>query len=238
MFRSPFRKVLVKGRGKVFFGVQDTTTLRVLAGSLGSDTPDAEASETDILQCLLEAEILAAVAHAAPELDFLHAATISRNGNGILLVGASGRGKSTLSEVAALRGFQVLGDDVACVDFAARTAYSYPRKPRLRSDTAALLRPFGWEDRAFVATGEQTPITAICVLEPRADAPALTPLQGMDAVWQMIAHLFPAGRPLAPIVARIAQQLPGLPCYRLSPAGLQETIAMLETMTQSKVASL
>jgi hypothetical protein len=231
---SPFRTVMAKRRGMVYFGVQDTETLSVLAGSLGmADGANSAATEIDCVQCLIEAEIMTALGLIAPEIDFVHAASLSRHGFSVLLVGPSGSGKTTLSVAAAGRGFELLGDDVACVDLKRRVAYSYPRKPRPRSAALPMLARLGGEFQARIAMGRESTIAAVCFLGGFASLPKLTPLRGIDAVWSFSRHIFQTGRPSAPTIVRVAELFTALPCYELLVGGLEDTLSMLEIMTES-----
>lgn len=72
----------------------------------------------------------------------LHAACISRNGQGTLLAGESHHGKSTLALALALRQVTVLGDEVALLHPAEERLYPFPRALSLRPDTLhRLARP-------------------------------------------------------------------------------------------------
>jgi hypothetical protein len=226
---SPFRKVLAKRGDKLYFGVQDSQTLQVLAGSLGAESgADPSIRDDDLLQCLVEREILTALGRLAPEIDFAHAAAVALNGRAILLVGASRSGKTTLSAGAALRGFELLCDDVACIDFKTCKAYSYARKPRLRAEGWKILESL-CEGSAVIpiVANKSAPICAVCFLHNFAVDPKLTRLNGIETVWRMMKHVFRAGRPGAPILARVAQRLPDLPCYKLVPGNLEETVGLL-----------
>jgi hypothetical protein len=240
LLSSPSRTVMAKRRGKLYFGIQDRETLRVLAGSLGAvddDPPsDSDATGTDFVQCLIEAEIITGLGRVAPELDFVHAASISRNGRAVLLVGPSGSGKTTLSVAAAACGFELLGDDVACIDLKQCVAYPYPRKPRLRPASMEMLAPMGGEFPRPVTMAREPAIAAVCLLSGFARLPGLTPLRGVDTVWRMSRHIFHAGRPMAPIVGRVAERLPELPCYELLAGSLEETISLLSPLTESAEA--
>ncbi len=233
---SPFRRVIAKRRGKLYFGAQDREALRVLAGSLGatnsSGAHNAALTETDFIQCLVEAEIMVALGRVAPHIDFLHAATIAYNGHAILLVGPSGAGKSTLASAATISGFSLLGDDVACVDLAQRLAYSYPRHPRLRPEAQDLLQSSD-APPAKVSTGCVYPIAAVCMLAGFASSSRLRPLAATSALWSFSGHLFHSERPAAAVLSRVAEHLTPLPCYELISGSPEETVALLKTLTEN-----
>lgn len=69
----------------------------------------------------------------------IHAATVDLEGNGALIVGPHGCGKTTLALSAITRGFRALGDDVAVVGDDGR-AFGFPR-PFRAVPGALALRP-------------------------------------------------------------------------------------------------
>ena len=76
----------------------------------------------------------------------LHAGAVANAAGAILLLGRSGKGKSTLTASLARAGYRVLGDDVIVLREAAGRWYAVPSYPGLRlwSDSAAtLLGPQG-----------------------------------------------------------------------------------------------
>ncbi len=70
--------------------------------------------EEDRLDDLLQFGV--ATAGATPNRVMLHAAAIARGDDALLLVGGSGRGKSTLAGSALVGGWTLLGDDLAVID--------------------------------------------------------------------------------------------------------------------------
>lgn len=55
-----------------------------------------------------------------------HASTIAKNGNAVMLAGASGKGKSTLTALLAFNGFEFVADDVTGMLYPSCEVYSYP----------------------------------------------------------------------------------------------------------------
>jgi len=93
-----------------------------------------------------------------PATTSLHAALLGRGRSGLLLVGPSEAGKSTLATALWRQGLSFCGDDVALV--AADTAYlaAAPRRVSLRHGSRDLLGESLWQRLAatpsFLATGE------------------------------------------------------------------------------------
>jgi hypothetical protein len=65
----------------------------------------------------------------------IHAAAVARNGEGILIVGMSGAGKTSLAVGCALAGWDYLGDDAVIVRPGPATVGALYSSARLRADT-------------------------------------------------------------------------------------------------------
>jgi hypothetical protein len=74
----------------------------------------------------LEKAILIAVQKQRPDLLFLHAAALERDGSAIVLVGESGHGKSTTAWGLLHHGFSYLSDELAPVDLRTLEVLPYP----------------------------------------------------------------------------------------------------------------
>src|SRR5262245_58066435 len=134
----------------------------------------------------------------------LHASAVEHEGEAILFVGASGRGKSTLASVLAVDDRTVLADDAVIIEggtggFDARPTY---HSLRLRADSARALlarrrRLDGVRDSPvagrFVEVG-RLPIKRIYFVERcerrRPSPVAIEPLDGSGAVLRLIEHTF------------------------------------------------
>jgi hypothetical protein len=99
----------------------------------------------------------------------IHAGAVESAGAGVLLVGASGSGKTTASIGAALRGFRFLTDDIVAVDRSGAVRGS--RKPiGLRRGAAAVLGFAGSEDVGDVSSRSSRPVAASSLGVQFADA--------------------------------------------------------------------
>ena len=72
------------------------------------------------------------------ELLFLHAASVRIHDNGILLLGPSGRGKTTLSMALASRGHAFYGDDIASIRKTTLELLPFRRAVSVRSGPRAM----------------------------------------------------------------------------------------------------
>jgi hypothetical protein len=88
---------------------------------------------------LLELAVLTLAARAQ-SLVPLHAACIGLNGNGLLLMGASGTGKSTLTVQALEAGMQLLSDDSAFVTCDGKNVTGVPNYLHVPNDALRFVR--------------------------------------------------------------------------------------------------
>jgi hypothetical protein len=95
----------------------------------------------------------------------LHAALVSRDGRGVLIVGAPESGKSTLATALWRRGYTFFGDDTVVIDAARVRASSVPRRVALRRSSRSLLGGDWWA-RALAGEGSD-PTAEGLVFHPR-----------------------------------------------------------------------
>jgi len=131
----------------------------------------------------------------------LHASAVEHEGDAILFVGASGRGKSTLASALAVNEGAVLADDAVIIEpqdgrFVARPTY---HSLRLRADSArALLARSGRVDGSTIADrsadGRRLPIKRIYFVEKRdrrqRSPVAIEPMRSIGAVLRLVEHTF------------------------------------------------
>ena len=70
-----------------------------------------------------------------------HASTIAKNGKAVMLTGASGKGKSTLTALLAFNGFEFVSDDVTGMLYPNREVYSYPAAISIKAGAFEVLKP-------------------------------------------------------------------------------------------------
>lgn len=165
----------------------------------------------------------------------VHGGLVSRDGRGVIVIGASGAGKSTFTAFSWLRGWTVGGDDGSVVSPgpspAAEPTYA---TIRLRQDSAALLdldlsgsapvagkfRVGGTHVAGFLQ--ERVALRLIVMLERAApdEAPSVTPLDSLEAHARLFGSTFHAEltghRLLPPVIDALASIVEATPVVRLS----------------------
>jgi HprK-related kinase A len=94
-----------------------------------------EAAPLPLSMGLLAAEMGMNLQVALGERHFLllHAASVERDGQVLILTGESGSGKSTLSAILMARGWRLLGDEFALIDPLTGHAHPFPRPISLKN---------------------------------------------------------------------------------------------------------
>ena len=168
-----------------------------------------EALPLPLAQALLAAEMGMNLQRALGERRFLllHAATVERNGQALILTGESGSGKSTLSALLMERGWRFMGDEFASIDPVSGDAFPFPRPVSLKNESIDALTAILPADRfGPLLTG--TPKGSIRHLRPDPRA-----IAAMDVPARPALILFPrfglpaAMRPVPPseVFVRLTQ---------------------------------
>jgi hypothetical protein len=188
------------------------------------------------------AYVLMAQRYAAP----LHAASIARNGTGILLCGASGAGKSTLSFAAACAGWTFLSDDCTWLlaSGSGATALGKPHQVRFRDDAPSLFpRLAGYEvgERPNGKIGIEVPTRAIPEIRTalrcrvgglswlersRGARPAIKPVESAEVARQLLSNCT-YGEEVDAMHARATRKLLDLPACRLQYESLDDGLRLL-----------
>ncbi len=180
------------------------------------------------------------------DLIFFHAASVGIAGNGLLLMGPKGAGKSTVSGAVAARGHNFLGDETAAYQPSSRLLLPFRRplgiKPGPRAALLdrkiAALAPAADEDGLLripidalfpVAEAEPVPLRAVCFLDGFAVRPALVATSaGRDELALMQPLASSLGQGATSCVFEMIRLLGATTCYRLQPGDPDETAALLE----------
>jgi hypothetical protein len=83
---------------------------------------------------LLKQDLVVEIQRARPELYFVHAAALEREGRALILVAESGGGKSTTTWALLHHGFRYGSDELAPVEPATRLVHAFPSALCLKSD--------------------------------------------------------------------------------------------------------
>jgi energy-coupling factor transporter ATP-binding protein EcfA2 len=134
----------------------------------------------------------------------LHAGLVERDGVGVLLVGPTGCGKSTLTAHLVLAGWTYHGDEMAAVDLSEPwQAHSFPRPLSLKSGPSGLLprldsgaSPGSNRGRLELAPGQLGPVrrvdqvrvAAVLLVSHGSDAASASPVEPAEAVERLLAE--------------------------------------------------
>jgi hypothetical protein len=206
----------------------------------GPDHAVVAADASDFL-VLLETELSIEVQKRRPDLFFLHAAALEHEGSGVLLIGASGAGKSTAAWGLAHAGFGYLSDELAPLDPETLEVVAYPRALCLKADPPAHPLPARTLRTARTlhvppdalpggVAGGPRPVHALFFVDHRAGTPraSVEPVTKGEAAARLLASaLNPLAHPAAGLDAatRIAS---AVPAFRLRTAALPATAALLK----------
>ena len=81
----------------------------------------------------LDQDVIIQLQRLRPDLYFIHAGMLELDGKGIMLVAASGGGKSTTTWALVHHDFRYLSDELAPVELSTLTVHPYPRALTLKS---------------------------------------------------------------------------------------------------------
>lgn len=104
----------------------------------------ADTRETAILH--VEQDALEWLLNNFDDAIVVHGALLSRNGKGVVIVGPSFAGKSTLATALWQSGWSLMCDDIVFIDTSARTASPAPRRVSLRFESKTLVGDSTWNE--------------------------------------------------------------------------------------------
>ncbi len=177
----------------------------------------------------------------------IHAAALARSRRMLLLCGAPGAGKTTLTVALAQRGFGYAGDDIALlgptgqvmgVPFAASVkSGAWPLLSGIRPDLEQL-RIFRRSDNQHVRylPPAVPPVTEplrlgwVVLLRRQPHGPAVvTPMDRIEAMRALLAEATAPGRRLsASAFGLLAEAMAGADCFTLTYAGLDDAVHELQ----------
>ncbi len=101
----------------------------------------------------LEWHMVTAAVHAERSAIQVHGAALTQAGHTVLIPGASGIGKSTLTLALAANGFELLGDDVIFIDPESGSVHPFHRAPHVHDDAIPRLMSAGFAYRSDLRIG-------------------------------------------------------------------------------------
>jgi len=85
------------------------------------------------------------IASASHQYLIIHSAVIEKNGQGLILPGSPGSGKSTLCAALVHRGWRLLSDEMALLSVADGMIYPVPRPVSLKNQSIEIIKEFTQE---------------------------------------------------------------------------------------------
>lgn len=173
----------------------------------------------------LKDDVLLQFVKARPDLLWVHAAAVERDGSALLIVGPSGQGKSTLATRLCEARWRLLSDDTAPIRMEIDEVLPFPQSALRRKYPG---REFSEEERGYLEKEEvplpdtalhlkPAPIKAIVFPQFRYDTePALDLLSAGAAALDLLRNSLNFADHKEAAVARIARLAASIPMYRLS----------------------
>jgi hypothetical protein len=195
--------------------------------------------QLDLLLEMVRDEVHFQFMRARPDLLWLHAATVERNGAALLIAGQSGQGKSTLSTKLCERGWRLLSDDISPVSMEEDVVYPFPQMPRRRRFPGAMVDRYKLhtlEREVVVMRAEglsRLPVTvsAIAYIEFMTDGDAtLETLSRGAAALELLRNSVNFGDHRNAAVSRAASLCVGVRAYRLCYNSVTTAVDYLETL--------
>jgi hypothetical protein len=199
------------------------------------------AADAGELLFVFEKDVTIALQKLRPDLYFIHAAALEWAGHAVMLVAASGEGKSTTTWALLHHGFRYCSDELAPVDVKTCEVYPYPHALCLKEEPPAayplpaqtLCTPSTLHIPTAALPSETCtdPIHLSVIFfgqyRPQGPGPTVRPMRTAEAAARLFAH---ALNPLA----HTEEGLDGAiavatrcPCFELHTAALPATCALV-----------
>lgn len=189
------------------------------------------------------------VPRALPQFLQLHAATLERDGQGVIFPGASGNGKSTLAVGLVTHGWNYLCDEFALIHCESLDVHPYPRAICVKESAFPVLHDLGIreisnrdchagpkgkirllnpEEIRVGAVGGVCPVRFIIFPKYSANAsPAIVPLSRPEAVSMLHAVCFNLLKCQRLGLDVLTEVVRGARCYRLISGDIRQTCKLV-----------
>lgn len=124
--------------------VERVRSARRVVSTTASGRRDIMVPDLDVALDCAYATIMDEVGRRSEDAVCFHAASLAHEGRGVVLVGPSRHGKTTLALALAARGRDLLSDEVAVVDRSSGSLHPFPLAVGCRSESLSLLESEGW----------------------------------------------------------------------------------------------
>lgn len=232
----------------------DSNTWIVSGASRTSSMLPVCAETRDVALLHVEHDALEWLLNNSPDTIPVHAALLSRRGKGIVLVGPSFAGKSTLAIALWRQGWSLMCDDLVFVDTVARTASPAPRRVSLRHGSRELVGESTWtqisetpscietEKGLFfhpheVSESEKKRTTALSAifflarLDTVVEAAKARPINPARGALSLLPYSFNARTlPFVEGLRRVTPLLDEIPAYDIGRGDLQAMVSAVEAI--------
>jgi hypothetical protein len=187
----------------------------------------------------LKHDVLLQFIKARPDLLWVHAAAVERDGSALLIVAPSGQGKSTLATLLCEAGWRLLSDDGAPIRMDVDVVIPFPQSALRRKYPR---REFSEEKRGYFEKEEvplpdtalylrPAPIKAVVFPLFRNDAaPELELLSPGIAALDLLRNCYNFTDHKEAAVARTARLAASIPMYRLSYGAGRAAASLLDAL--------
>jgi hypothetical protein len=175
----------------------------------------------------------------------VHAALVGNGTTSALLIGQSGRGKSTTAVTLATLGWDLYSDDVALVDRSTFAAWACPRPIKLDGHSRRLLEPLGISITDDQACGESIgraylpgvhavdcagpPVSSAFFLSPlRDDHPRITRMPKSESALRLMNQSSTDHDPAHGLTREAFALIEQIECYELVAADVLQTAKLVE----------
>jgi hypothetical protein len=196
------------------------------------------ATGLELLFAFLRREILVFFIRARPDLLWLHAGAVERDGSAVLVCGGSGRGKSSIVTRLCDLGWKLLSDENSPIDMRTNEVHPFPQLPRHRVNPGYEVDAgaFGGLEveeisvDATVVRRAPTPILAIVFPAFRAGTEAvLNRLSSGPAVMEIIRNAQNFSDHKAAAVSHAVEMGKGIGCYGLAYNDAAEAARLIDS---------